>query len=557
ILGEPDTGPFKAVSQYPVGSRAGAAFYGAVDEALQGREVAVSADAAGLVVAYPLVQNGRIHGVVAFETVMQAPEPLVQALRWGAGVLELWLLQQQETDSAQTVERLMVVINCVARSLKEGQFKDVALTLVTDLATRLECDRVSIGFRQDGRSKVYALSHSSRLVQNMNLVRSVAEAMDEAIDQNTTLCVPQDEGRTIQLRAHQKLAREFGNRNVLTVPFAPDNEARGALVFERPDDLPFDKASIELCQSVVLLAGRVLYQRLQQERPLWRKGRDALLREAGRLLGPRHIGRKLAAIALVAAVAFAVFAHGPYRISATATVQGVVQRVLAAPFDGYISDASRRAGDVVKQGDALAALDTRETELELLRAGNLEVQYRRQAEEASARGDSAASAIAQAQARQAMAQIQFYREQVQRSTLRAPFDGVIVSGDLSQQLGEAVKRGQELFKLSPPDGYRLWLDVEDRLIDDVAVGQTGRVALAAMPDRQIPFTVTRIVPLAQVQEGKTVFRLEASLEPAAAQALRPGMEGVGRIDIDQRRYAWIWTHGFFDWLRLKWWAWFG
>lgn len=557
ILGEPDAGPFEAVSQYPLGSRAGAAFYGAVDESLQGREVAVSADALGLVVAYPIVLDGRIHGVAAFETAMQAPEPLVQALRWGAGVLELWLLQRQEADSAQTVERLMVVINSVARALKEGQFKDVALTLVTDLATRLECDRVSIGFRQDGRSKVYALSHSSRLVQNMNLMRAVAEAMDEAIDQNTTLCLPQDEARTIQLRAHQKLAREFGNGNVLTVPFAPEDEARGALVFERPDKQPFDRQSVELCQSVVLLAGRVLYQRLRQERPFWRKWRDGALREAGRLLGPRYIGRKLAALALVTVVALGVFAHGPYRISATATVQGVVQRVLAAPFDGYISDATRRAGDEVKQGDALAALDTRETELELLRAGNLEVQYRRQAEEASARGDSAAAAIAQAQARQAMAQMQFHREQIQRSTLRAPFDGTIVSGDLSQQLGEAVKRGQELFKLSPPDGYRLWLDVEDRLIDDVAVGQTGRVALAAMPDRQIPFTVTRIVPLAQVQEGKTVFRLEASLDEKAAPALRPGMEGVGRIDIDERRYAWIWTHGFFDWLRLKWWAWLG
>ncbi|MDQ1764023.1 histidine kinase [Achromobacter xylosoxidans] len=557
ILGEPDAGPFEAVSQYPLGSRAGAAFYGAVDESLQGREVAVSADALGLVVAYPIVLDGRIHGVAAFETAMQAPEPLVQALRWGAGVLELWLLLRQEADSAQTVERLMVVINSVARALKEGQFKDVALTLVTDLATRLECDRVSIGFRQDGRSKVYALSHSSRLVQNMNLMRAVAEAMDEAIDQNTTLCLPQDEARTIQLRAHQKLAREFGNGNVLTVPFAPEDEARGALVFERPDKQPFDRQSVELCQSVVLLAGRVLYQRLRQERPFWRKWRDGALREAGRLLGPRYIGRKLAALALVTVVALGVFAHGPYRISATATVQGVVQRVLAAPFDGYISDATRRAGDEVKQGDALAALDTRETELELLRAGNLEVQYRHQAEEASARGDSAAAAIAQAQARQAMAQMQFHREQIQRSTLRAPFDGTIVSGDLSQQLGEAVKRGQELFKLSPPDGYRLWLDVEDRLIDDVAVGQTGRVALAAMPDRQIPFTVTRIVPLAQVQEGKTVFRLEASLDEKAAPALRPGMEGVGRIDIDERRYAWIWTHGFFDWLRLKWWAWLG
>ncbi|WMD21590.1 HlyD family efflux transporter periplasmic adaptor subunit [Achromobacter seleniivolatilans] len=561
ILGEPDSGPFEVASQYPAGSRAGAAFYGVVDESLQGREVAVSADAGALVVAYPIVLDGRIHGVAAFETAKQAPEPLVQALRWGAGVLECWLIQHQETDTAQTVERLMYVINSVARALKEGQFKDVALTLVTDLATRLECDRVSIGFRQDGRSKVYALSHSSRLVQNMNLVRSVAEAMDEAIDQNTTLCLPQDEGRTLQLRAHQSLAREFGNRNVLTVPFAPEGDARGALVFERPDNMPFDRQSIELCQSVVLLAGRVLYQRLQQERPFWRKWRDAAMEESGRLLGPRHIGRKLAVLALIGIVLFACFAHGPYRISATATVQGVVQRVLAAPFDGYISDASRRAGDNVKQGEALAALDTRETELELLRAGNLEVQYRRQAEEASARGDSAAAAIAQAQARQAMAQIQFYREQIQRATLRAPFDGMLVSGDLTQQLGEAVKRGQELFKLSPLDGYRLWLDVEDRLIDDVAVGQTGRVALAAMPDKQIPFTITRIVPLAQVQEGKTVFRLEASLPanvaPQTAPALRPGMEGVGRVDIDERRYVWIWTHGFFDWLRLKWWGWFG
>ena len=69
--------------------------------------------------------------------------------------------------------------------------------------------------------------------------------------------------------------------------------------------------------------------------------------------------------------------------------------------------------------------------------------------------------------------------------------------------------------------------MEDRQIDDVAVGQTGRVALAAMPDRQIPFTVTRIVPLAQVQEGKTVFRLEASLTPGESATLRRAWRAWG------------------------------
>ncbi|MCL2344401.1 MAG: efflux RND transporter periplasmic adaptor subunit, partial [Desulfobulbus sp.] len=484
VLGEPDTGPFELVAQTPAGSRPGARFYEVIDGSLQGREVAVSAGGQSLVAAYPIVLDGRIHGAAAFEVAPQAPEPLVQSLRWGAGVLERWLLQREHSDSAQTVERLIYVINSVARSLKEGRFKDVALTLVTDLATRLDCDRVSIGFRQDGRIKVHALSHSSRLVENMNLVRAVGEAMDEAIDQNTTLCLPRDEGRTIQLRAHQRLVREFGNRNILTVPFAPEGAARGALIFERPDDQPFDRQSIELCQSVVLLAGRVLYQRLREERPFWRKGRDALLREAGRLFGPRHIGRKLVALAVTAFILFATLMHGPYQVGATATVQGVVQRVVDAPFDGYIAEATHRAGDEVKAGETLAVLDTRDTELELLRAGNLELQYHHQAEDAMARGDNAAAAIAQAQARQALAQIEFYRKQIERSALRAPFDGILVSGDLSQQLGEAVKRGQELFKLSPLGHYRLWLDVEDRQIDDVAVGQTGRVALAAMPDRR-------------------------------------------------------------------------
>jgi hypothetical protein len=33
------------------------------------------------------------------------------------------------------------------------------------------------------------------------------------------------------------------------------------------------------------------------------------------------------------------------------------------------------------------------------------------------------------------------------------------------------------------------------------------------------------------------------------------MEGVAKVSVDRRRYAWIWTHDLFDWLRLKLWAW--
>lgn len=33
------------------------------------------------------------------------------------------------------------------------------------------------------------------------------------------------------------------------------------------------------------------------------------------------------------------------------------------------------------------------------------------------------------------------------------------------------------------------------------------------------------------------------------------MEGVGKITIDRRPLAWIWTHDAMEWVRLKLWAW--
>lgn len=559
VLGDPDAGPFEPAAQLaPAADAASQALLQAVvDQALQAGEAALLDQPPLLGLAYPIALHGRLYGVAAFALTRQPPEAALQALRWGAGVLESWLLQQAESVHRETADRLMQVVDSVAKALQSGRHRDVALTLMTDLAVRLDCDRVSLGLRRLGRTRVQAMSHNTRLSKDMNLVRGVAEAMDEAIDQRGTLNFPQDAERPVQLRAHRQLARDYGNGHVLTVPFVPDGHARGALVFERPDGRPFGEREIELCQALALLVGRVLHQRWLQERPWPIRWRDGLLREAGRLFGARHIGRKLLVLLLLGGLLFGWLARGAYRVSAPAVVQGVVQRALTAPFDGYLSGALRRAGDVVSQGAVLATLDTRDLELEQLRTGNLRVQYQKQVDEAVARGDQAAAAIAGAQLQQADAQAAFYEGQLARAAIRAPFDGILVSGDLSQQLGEAVKRGQELFKISPMDDYQLWLNVDNRDIAQVEAGQRGEAVLAARPGEPLPFTVLRVVPLAQVEEGRTVFRLEARLDDGAAMTvLRPGMEGVGKVEIGERRLLWIWTHRFTDWLKLQWWRWF-
>jgi multidrug efflux pump subunit AcrA (membrane-fusion protein) len=155
---------------------------------------------------------------------------------------------------------------------------------------------------------------------------------------------------------------------------------------------------------------------------------------------------------------------------------------------------------------------------------------------------------------QAAAQLALIEEQLARTAMTAPFDSVIVSGDLSQSLGSPVERGQVLFELAPLDGYRIVLKVDERDIAHVALGQRGELAVTAMPGEAVPFTVTSITPVNLAEEGRNYFRVEARVEGEGAR-LRPGMAGVGKIYVEERKLVWIWTRSLTDWVRLTLWSW--
>jgi hypothetical protein len=68
-------------------------------------------------------------------------------------------------------------------------------------------------------------------------------------------------------------------------------------------------------------------------------------------------------------------------------------------------------------------------------------------------------------------------------------------------------------------------------------------------------TVKKITPVSAAKEGRNFFRIEAQLEGDAGARLRPGMEGVAKVSVEDRHLAWIWTRELANWIRLKFWAW--
>jgi multidrug efflux pump subunit AcrA (membrane-fusion protein) len=241
-------------------------------------------------------------------------------------------------------------------------------------------------------------------------------------------------------------------------------------------------------------------------------------------------------------------------VGAKTVLEAKELRATAAPFDGFVSSGSARAGDLVEAGQELGRIDDRELRLERAKWSSQLDQALTQYRQALAAHEAAKSVILAAQVEQARAQLALLEDQLSRTELRAPVSGVVVSGDLSQRLGAPVERGSVLFEVAPLDAWRVVLQVDERDVDEVARGQRGTLVLSALPEEHLGFEVDNVTPVASAAEGKNTFRVEAKLDQTPP-SLRPGMEGVGKIDVDRRRLAWIWSHELVDWLRLALWKW--
>jgi RND family efflux transporter MFP subunit len=243
-----------------------------------------------------------------------------------------------------------------------------------------------------------------------------------------------------------------------------------------------------------------------------------------------------------------------YRVSAPARLEGSIQRTLTAPTDGFLSKAYVRPGDRVKAGQLLAQLADQDM---LVEQRGLQAELEQDLNAlaaAQANGNRVEYGINQAKAAAAQARLDLIRQQLERSHLRAPFDGVVIEGDLSQSIGAPLERGAELITLAPDSGYRVVIEADESDVADLKLGQSGRLILAALPAQTLPIRLERITSLATTENGRHYFAVYAALEDSLP-ALRPGMQGVVKIDIDRRSLLASWGGRSVSWLRFKLWSW--
>jgi len=512
-------------------------------------------------VAYPVTSQEGVIAVIAVAVSVASEAELsmvMHELQWGAAWVELRQTRERYIQREDSFQRLSTSIDLLSRVLPESGFDNAAMRLVTELAINLNSDLVSIGFLKGKGVQLAHLSHSAEFSKHMNLVRSLENAMDESLDQRAPIVYPAGDNAPSNLVsvAHRSLHELQDAQTIMTVPLSVGDEWVGAISLQRDLDQPFTLEDVRYCESIAALAVSSLEEKRHNDRPLRLKIKEACTEQLVRFTGPGFIGRKLLLTTAVFLFLLLSLLTGEYRLSANATLQTISQQVIVAPFDGYIKAVNARAGDVVAEGDVLLTLDDRDLLLEQLKWRSQQNKLSRQYQEAIAGHDRSRITILDAQLAQAKAQLDLVSSQLRRAERRAPFDGLVVSGDLSQRLGGAVSHGESLFEVSPVDAYRVKLLVKESRIADLQLGQSGTVYLSALPDHPFAFNVDNITPVTEYQDGATFFVVEGRLHNTH-ERLRPGMEGIGKVLIDKRNLFGIWTRELVEWMRLGFWRWWG
>ncbi|CAN5371584.1 hypothetical protein BH11PSE9_BH11PSE9_07070 [soil metagenome] len=441
-----------------------------------------------------------------------------------------------------------------AAVLSHARCAPAATAFASELAAAFGCTRVTVGFVLNGYARLAAVSHGGDSRLYGEAFDPIAAAMDEALEQGCSITLPvrTDAASAIRM-AHAKLTQRQGGA-VASVPIVYLHDGVGAVTFEwamRPAGFEPVVAEIE---HLVSLVGPVLHLMHLREAPLRMRLLRALRRQWQRLKSPAGARLRLALAAGTVALGGLLLVPVDYRVGGKARIEGEAQRALVAPVDGFLKAAAVRPGDRVKQGQVLIELADQDLMLEHRKWASEQSQQQSAYATALTRSERPAMVIALAKADEARARLGMIEAQLERARIVAPFDGIVLQGDLSQGLGAPVERGKVLMTLAPGERHRVVVEVDERDIADVRVGQAGSLSLSALPWDVLPIRVVRVTPIAKSVDGANVFEVETEVT-AGPDRIRPGLEGVAKIEVGRQTIAWAWFHRLGDWLRLSVWSW--
>jgi len=224
-------------------------------------------------------------------------------------------------------------------------------------------------------------------------------------------------------------------------------------------------------------------------------------------------------------------------LDATGQIEAVQAIELKPEIEGRVVELVVTEGAEVAAGDALLRIDDQELKVQVARAEaerDLARQALARAREllAERAGSSADLERAEAMSRSTQADLDLYSLRLARTTVRAPFAGVV--GQRFVSLGDYVTTGSRLMTVQTVNPQRVSFTVPERFASRLTRGQVVRFRVASIAGQEFAGTVDFVDPVVQLP-GRTI--LMKAVVPNGRRQLHAGMFAEAKLATDVRPRA--------------------
>ena len=461
---------------------------------------------------------------------------------------------QRKADSSESaLSEISRVVDLGLIIGESAHFGEAANRLCNELETELAAMRVTLGWRKKGLMELIATNHGGRIRNDTEIAGALGRAMDEAAEQDCEVGVPSIKGVGIN-RQHKAFSEAHANCQILSMPLRENGEVHGSVTIEYSQDSDgISQERIDALRVVLDLVSPQLVNLYQKSGWIGSRAWRSVRQRFASLLGYRHTGWKLLGVSLALTFLLCCVIPIKHTVKAPFLLRTEASADVTAPFSGFIDTVDVNVGDVVRKGQVLLRLDRRELlmqriELKAQRERSLADSRRYEAE-----GDLSQMKLSQLSIEQADAKLTALNYRLDLSEICAPFDGVIVEGDLKERLSSPTQVGEKLMRIVEISDTYGELQVDERDIHFLKKGMEGELAFTSRPEDKFRVSLDSYEPVAVVKETGTAFRVRVNLTDSPESWWRPGMSGVCKVDIENRSVAWVYLHRTWEFVRMKLW----
>jgi putative peptide zinc metalloprotease protein len=224
---------------------------------------------------------------------------------------------------------------------------------------------------------------------------------------------------------------------------------------------------------------------------------------------------------VVAALALGVVPM-PDRRRAEGVVESAQHSGVFFQAEGFVTKAHHKTGDLVKAGDPIITCSSDRLEAQLAMSKAMIEEAKAKEREATSHEAEAEAQVAREFIKTLTEQLSYVQDRIDKLTVRAPHDGVIVGTDPSALVGSYVKEGQSLCEV---------VDLNDLRIA-AAITQPEGSWLFELNPNQYKVELRRVSDVDTIVPAKFHHDTSAGTRDLPHGAL--GFPGGGKIETDQR-----------------------